>query len=116
MSHEFRIQTIEELLAGGLSVREACERLQVHRSTLWRLCSRYKKKGAGGLQHGLRGRRSNRSKNEAFRKEVCELYKREYLSAGRSIYAFYQEVGPKLPEYVSYSTVLNWVRSSGGEL
>lgn len=111
MTQELKITTIEELLAGGLTVREACERLQVHRTTLWRLCSRYKKDGAEGLQHGLKGRRSNRAKGETFRKEVCEIYERDYLPAGRSIYAFYQEVGPGLPEYVSYSTVLNWIRN-----
>lgn len=110
MSHELRIMTVEELLDGKLTVREACERLQIHRTTLWRLCRKLEKEGPSGLSHRLRGRRSNRAKPETVRKEVCELYEREYRPAGRSVHAFYREVGPKLSEYISYSTMLGWLR------
>jgi transposase len=110
MTNELRITTLEELISGGLSIREACERLQVHRSTLWRICRRYQEQGAEGLVHKLRGRRSNRAKKEDFKKSVCELYLKDYKPQGRSVLSFYQDVARTLPDYVSYTTVLGWLR------
>lgn len=113
MSHELRITTIEEILSGGLTVQEACERLGVHRSTLWRLLRRYREGGGEGLRHSLTGRRSNRSKPEALRRSLCELFARDYRPHGHSVYFFYGQIARELPEYVSYSTILNWVREGG---
>jgi len=112
MTHPLHITTIEELLNGGLTIQEACERLGIHRSTLWRHCRRFQEKGAEGLNHGLKGKRSNRAKPDEFRQQVCELYEREYRPQGHSVYYFYDRVARTLPDYVSYSTVLGWLRQS----
>ena len=115
MKTNFRIETLEELLKGGLSIREACEKLDVHRSTLWRLTRKYQEKGADGLVHGLKGKRSNRAKKEEFKISVIELYEKDYRPKGLSVFAFYQSVARTLPDYVSYSTVLGWIRTPAGE-
>lgn len=112
MKTTFRIETIEELLKGGMSVREACDKLQVHRSTLWRLCRKFQEKGAQGIEHGLKGKRSNHAKPDAFRAQVCALYFNEYETKGHTVLSFYNSVARTLPDYASYSTVLTWIRTA----
>ena len=114
MSQKLRITTIEELIAGGLSAREATEKLGVHRTTLWRLVQKYREKGQEGLKHGLKGRRSNRAKPDAFKQEICDLYEREYRPKGISVHAFYHEIARTLPNYTCYATVLSWLRPEAG--
>jgi len=111
MKTTFRIETIEELLKGGVSVREACEKLHVHRSTLWRLTRRYQEKGAQGIEHGLKGKRSNHAKSDTFRNQVCEMYFGEFQPKGHTVLSFYNTVARTLPDYASYSTVLSWIRT-----
>lgn len=111
MKTTFRIETIEELLKGGMSVREACDKLQVHRSTLWRLCRKFQEKGPEGIEHGLKGKRSNHAKPDHFRNQVCELYFAEFAPKGHTVLSFYNSVARNLPDYASYSTVLSWIRT-----
>ncbi len=104
---------VREFLSGSLSTREACERLQVPRSTLWRLQRRFQTRGPAALVHGLKGRRSNNAKSEALRRAVCDLFAREYKPAGASIRAFYKKgVRGKLAD-VCYSTILRWLQEAG---
>jgi transposase len=113
MSTTDKTQIIEEFLAGRLSRIDACARLNVHRTTLWRLCRRFQEKGAQGLVHGLTGRRSNRAKPEALRQELVGRFAAESQPRGKSVFSFYDRVARGLPEYVSYSTLLGWLREAG---
>jgi len=118
MSTTEKTQVIENFLTGRLTRNEACERLGVHRTTLWRLCRRFQEKGAEGLVHGLTGRRSNRAKPEAVRQELVSRFATEIQPRGKSVFSFYDRVARGLPEYVSYSTLLGWLKEAGllGEL
>ncbi|HSA60012.1 MAG TPA: helix-turn-helix domain-containing protein [bacterium] len=100
-------------LSGALSTQEAAEKLQVPRSTLWRLQRRLNVRGPLALVHGLKGRRSNNAKPDALRRKVCELFARDYQPAGISVGTFYEygvrgRLGP-----VCYTTVLRWLREAG---
>lgn len=107
------IEVLQNYHEGVITSAEACKRLGIHRTTLWRLCRRLEKEGPAGLAHKLRGRRSNSAKPEAFRRQVCDLYAREYRPHGHSIHFFYRKAAPSLPDYVSYKTILSWLRAAG---
>ncbi|HSA59919.1 MAG TPA: helix-turn-helix domain-containing protein [bacterium] len=113
MSTTDKTQVIEEFLAGRLTRNEACLKLGVHRTTLWRLCRRFQEKGSEGLVHGLKGRRSNRAKPEAMRQELVARFATEGQPRGKSVFSFYDRVARGLPDYVSYSTLLGWLREAG---
>ncbi len=112
MSTQEKEKILEALAEGTLSAEEASERLNVHRTTLWRLRRRWEQKGTAAFVHGLRGRRSNRSKSDTFRQDVCNLFENDYKPKGHSAFSFYQNVARGLPDYVCYTTVLNWLRTS----
>ena len=65
--------------------------------------------------NAVKGKRSNRAKKEEFKISVIELYEKDYRPKGLSVFAFYQSVARTLPDYVSYSTVLGWIRTPAGE-
>ena len=107
------IQIIEEYQNGEITVRDVCERLGVHRVTLWRRLRNQERKTVRLRRHGLAGRRSNRSKSESFKKQLCELYAHSYKPLGHTAFSFYDAVARSLPDYVCYSTVLKWLREAG---
>ncbi len=55
MRESIQHAVITQFLGGYISEDEACHRLQVHRSTLYRKINRFLDKGPKGLIHGLRG-------------------------------------------------------------
>ena len=108
-----QLRMIEEYLSGTVSLKDICQRFQVHRSTLWRTIQKYREDGPEGLAHKLRGRPSNNGKPHAFRKQVCDLYALEYKPRGVNYWRFYHEVAQSLPEHVSFSTVRRWLLKEG---
>lgn len=107
---QFRIQTVEEFLADSVSAQEASRRLGLHRVTFWRLVKKYERDGRQGLEHGLKGRRSNNAKPESLRMLVRDWYRRHYAPAGWSVRSFYRAVRLSLPQNLSYATVMAWIR------
>ncbi|HKY62328.1 MAG TPA: helix-turn-helix domain-containing protein [bacterium] len=102
------VETLEAYLRGELSLEEACSRLKIHRSTLWRKCRRLKKAGIEGLRHGLKGRRSNRAVPMSTREEILKFWIEKAQPASMSIYSFHRKL--LRSEYkVSYSTLLRWL-------
>ena len=99
---------LRDFLQGNLRIGEACRRLGVPRSTLWRVKKRLDAKGASAFMHGLKGRRSNNAKSEFVRRRVLELLDRDFDPGRTSLLRFYREhiVGRYLS--ISYSTVRKW--------
>ena len=110
---DIRIEIIRECLADRITVREASERLGLHRVTFWRLVKRYERFGRRGLEHGLKGRPSNRALPESFKKEVRAAFERDYAPSGRSVLSFYLERKESLLRKVSYTAVLSWIGNNG---
>jgi transposase len=111
---QIRIETVEEFLEGRITGVEASERLGLHRITFWRLVKKYERGGRRGLEHGLKGKRSNNAKSESLQMLVRDWYERHYEASGRSVRSFYRDVRLSLPQDVSYATVVSWIRPKAG--
>lgn len=101
---------ITQFLGGHISEHEACDRLEIHRSTLYRKILRFLDKGPAGLIHKLRGRSSNNAADPVVKKAICNLFKHKYKLFGFKVAHFYQEASDKFPEPVGYSTVIKWLK------
>ena len=66
-----RLQVLNGILEGQISVDEAAEVLGVSERHVWRILAEYRKEGAAALAHGNRGRRANNSIPEEARTQVC---------------------------------------------
>ncbi len=113
MNTEERHDILLKFFSGLMSLQQACEKLKVHRTTLWRLRRKWEQEGAAALAHGLRGRRSNGAKADTFRKHVCDLFASAYKPLGHTAHSFYEKVARDLPDYVCYKTVFAWLREAG---
>ena len=71
--------------SGSLSLREACELLELSYRQGKRLWSRYRTRGAAGLQHGLCGRASNRGHGAQHRAAVLQRVAERYVDFGRTL-------------------------------
>lgn len=103
---------ITQFLGGLISEDEACERLGIHRSTLYRKIYRYLNNGPKGLIHKLRGRPSNFATDPVIKKAVCNLFQYKYKPFGFKVAHFYQEASHQFPEPVGYSTVIKWLKDA----
>lgn len=101
---------ISLFLDGQLSEGEACERLGLHRSTLYRKINLLREKGPKGLIHQLRGKPSNSTADPVLRRAVCNLFQHQYKPYGFKVAHFYQEAAHQFPESVGYSTVIRWLK------
>lgn len=106
---QLRIDAINEFLSKKITAEEASRRLDLHRVSFWRLVKKYERHGSKGVEHGLKGKRSNHAKPEAFKRAVRALYEKDYAPSGCSVHAFYQEVKDGLLQNVSYAAVLSWI-------
>jgi transposase InsO family protein len=104
---------LERISEGKLSVNEACKRLGIDRTTLWRKRKRYEAQGAEGLAHGLRGRESNFRHPNSVRQAVLALFRDEYWQHGFRTAHFFEDACSRFPTKVGYSTVVKWLRAEG---
>ena len=73
-----RLQVLNGILEGQISVDEAAEVLGVSERHVWRILAEYRKEGAAALAHGNRGRRANNSIPEEARTQVVALARTRY--------------------------------------
>ena len=78
MREHLRHQVIQKVVSGGLTEREAADRLNLSTRQVRRLKKRFIEMGPCGVVHKLRGRASNRGMDEALEKEIVRLYDEEY--------------------------------------
>lgn len=106
---------VSNVLEGKMELEEACERLGIHRSTLWRRAKRYEAEGLVGMAHRLRGREGNRSANEFVREAVLTLFRDEYGPHGYRVKHFFEDAreAGEFPVKVSYPSVVRWLREEG---
>jgi len=113
MAEAIEFAVIEQYRAGKLNLDDVCERLQLHRATVWRKIQRIEEQGAVGLAHGLRGRPSNARGDSELRRAVCELYAKEYGPHGFNAAHFYEQAREQFPSSVGYATVVRWLKAEG---
>lgn len=112
MAESIELAVITRFLEGGLTIDQACDRLDIHKSTLYRKILLLEKGGPASLMHKLRGRPSNNAPEPALKQAVCHLFKKEYLPFGFRVAHFYQDAAHRLPAPVGYSTVLRWLKEA----
>ena len=112
-----RVEVLARVKAGTLTVRSAGVLMGVSDRQAKRLWRRFRRHGAVGLRHRLAGRRSNRRKPAAFRRQVLDLIKREFGGD-----ATHERFGPTLAaehlleEYdltVDAETLRRWMLGAG---
>lgn len=76
------LKVMSRVIEGRRTQAEATRLLKITIRQVRRMQRRLEAKGDGGLVHRLRGRPSNRCLDGAVRKQVLEIYKREYPDFG----------------------------------
>ena len=104
---------ITQFLSGSMCLEEACRRLKIHRTTLWRKIRKIEKEGPSGLAHKLRGQKPHNAYEDWVKNLICEIFKTKYEPYGFSTSHFYQEAAGNFPKNVSYPTVLRWLKTKG---
>lgn len=82
-----RMRELSRVVRGELRVRDAAVLLGISERQCGRILSRYKARGAAGLVHAARGRRSNRGKPIELREAVLECYDEKYKGFGPTLAA-----------------------------
>jgi len=106
-----RLAVMGQVKHRKLSLREAADVMVLSYRQAKRVWRRYKKKGAAGLVHGLRGRPSARRKAPRFRAKILARYQSRYADFGPTLAAEYlrREDGLK----VDHDTLRRWLVAEG---
>ena len=106
-----RLERIQQVRQGRLTVVRAAELLGLSRSQVHRLLQAYDVDGADGLASKKRGRPSNRRHSEDFRNLALDLVREHYADFGPTLAA------EKLAEHdgltVSRETLRKWMSDDG---
>lgn len=105
-----RLEVYSRVKRGELRLSKAAELLGLSYRQAKRSYGRYVARGAAGLLHGARGRRSNRAGDAARRERVLGLYREKYGDFGPTLASEYlaREDG----ESVAVTTLRHWLISA----
>jgi transposase len=104
-------KTINDVIEGQMTVKDAAAQLDVSSRTIWRKIARYKEGGEAGLVHGLTGKKSNRAKPEELREEVLNQYKERFGNVAISRFA--ADIAESRGISISRETVRKWLMDAG---
>lgn len=97
--------------SGSLTLKQACDLLDLSYRQGKRLWKRYGTGGAVGLQHGLCGRSSNRGYGAEFRAAVLKRVEERYGDFGPTLASEHLAADDGLP--VARETLRRWLRAAG---
>ena len=106
-----RVEVLSKVKSGGLTLGKAAELLGLSYRQMLRVHKRYESEGNAGLQHGLRGRESNRSIASDRRERVLELYQGKYGDFGPTLAMEY--LGQGDGEQIGVETLRLWLVKAG---
>ena len=106
-----RGEVFGRVVSGSLTLRQACELLELSYRQGKRLWWRYRARGAAGLQHGLCGAVSNRGHTAEFRAAVLERVAERYADFGPTLASEHLADDDGLA--VSRETLRRWQREAG---
>jgi transposase len=106
-----RLDVLSKIKAGGMSLGKGAELLGLSYRQMLRVHDRYESEGNSGLQHRLRGQKSNRRFESGRRERVLQLYQGKYGDFGPRLAAEYlrKEDGEDLSE----ETLRRWLTAAG---
>ena len=95
-----RVEVLSKIKRGGMSLRKGAELLGLSYRQMLRVHDRYESEGNSGLQHRLRGQKSNRRFESSRRERVLQLYQGKYGGFGPRLATEYlrKEEGEDLSE------------------
>jgi transposase len=106
-----RLLVLNQMTAGRCNGGEAAQVLNLSVRQIRRLTTAYREKGAAGLAHGNRGRKSPKAIDEELKRQVIAFYKGEY--ADFNITHFSESLGERKRIKLSRSTVRNILMTAG---
>jgi len=106
-----RLELIQRIRGGSLTVVEAAALLRLSRSQVHRLLQAYDQAGADGLVSKKRGRPSNRRHSEDFRNLVLDLVREHYADFGPTLAA--EKLLERHRIAVSKETLRQWMMEAG---
>lgn len=106
-----RLEVLSRVRDGELRLGKAAEVLQVSYRQARRIYGRYLASGDAGLVHGLRGKVSNRKKQDATRQAVLELYRQKYGGFGPTLAA--EKLSEVDEREVDHETLRRWLMAEG---
>jgi hypothetical protein len=105
-----RIRVLEEVKSNRMTVKEGSEIVGLRERQMYRIQERYKREGAEGLIHEMRGRTSNRGYSKEKKKAIIKLYREQYSDYGPTLYS------EMLLEYhnekINHETLRLWMREA----
>ena len=106
-----RVDVLSKIKAGEMSLRKGAELLDLSYRQMLRVHDRYESEGNSGLQHRLRGQKSNRRFESGRRERVLQLYQGKYGGFGPRLATEYlrKEEGEDLSE----ETLRRWLTAAG---
>lgn len=106
-----RLKVLHEVAKGHLTQCGAAAQLQISDRWVRELLRRVKKKGDGGVVHGLRGRTSNRRLAESVQKKALKLVQAKYGDFGPTLACEYLAKHDEVK--VSKETLRQWLIRAG---
>ena len=106
-----RLEAVQKIKDGRLSVVQAAESLGLSRSQMHRLLQAYERDGAPGLVSRKRGQPSNRRLTESLKLRVLTLIRENYSDFGPTLAA--EKLRERHNIRLSIETVRNWMTSDG---
>jgi hypothetical protein len=104
------VKVMSLVLKGDRTQSEAARLLGLCERQVRRIQRRMESEGDGGVVHRLRGRASNRQLSESFRREVLDVYRREFSDFGPTLAS---EELAKRALSVSSDTLRRWLIAEG---
>ena len=106
-----RLEVLKKVEAGKVSRRKGAELLGLSYRQMLRVIKRFAEKGAVGVEHGLKNRKSNRRIDGDRRKRILKLYKSTYLGFGPTLAAEY--LSSAAQESIGVETLRHWLIEEG---
>ena len=110
MKERQRMLVLERVKQKAIKLKEASEIIGISYRQTKRIWGRYKRYGAYGLPHALRGTAGNRRKDKALKENVLTLYREKYRDFGPTL------ASEKLKELdgleVNRETLRRWLRDA----
>lgn len=106
-----RYEVVNKVLAGSITGAGAAQMTGLSERQVWRLVAGVRKAGAGGVRHGLRGRRSNHAVGEEVKAQAAQIVAQKYGDFGPTLAQEYLAAGHGLR--LSVSVVRQVMMGSG---
>lgn len=106
-----RLEVLKKIKDGKVSRGKGAELLGLSYRQMLRLVQRFADKGAVGVEHGLKNRKSNRRIDGDRRKRILKVYNSKYLGFGPTLAAEYLLSAEQ--ESVGVETLRHWLIDEG---